>query len=421
MSTRVFRRLRVAALALAFGVGCSTTQNAPIGSLPDLPPEYVQVPHPDGLDRADLIAIFTDLKAPSPETLKTCDADYALLKKRTNSRDEQQMGARELVRRDPVKYHWCFYGKLLELDDRLKNDVYLDEKQKSVLQIYGFLTPMGRAFMQEFADTRYMRWAVHRYRRLSEYVFYRRLELTPRATEELAAASNPFGAVRPNKESSTSVLTKYGIVKPDQLIGTISPTGPAPEANPESGATANSEKPPVEADPASPSLMPEGTQQAATPETLQATEPARDVATSQPAKEGAVTDPVGTDPLLQPPPAGETPMDPLLQPIEPAQGGQPGAAMESSLQDPLVTQTQGTAPTDPLVDRAPGSTELPGAVKAELKAEAPKDPKPANPYQNSESEVSAILNGDSVVTPEGSSLLRRPATAPLRPFRKSSR
>ena len=124
-------------------------------------------------------------------------------------------GARELVRRDPVKYHWCFYGKILELENSLKSESYLDEKQKSVLDVYGSLTPMGRAFMQEYHDSRYMRWGVKHYRQISEWVFYRKVELTPQATSELVEASNPFGLLR-DAVGMVPVLEKYNIVKPGE-------------------------------------------------------------------------------------------------------------------------------------------------------------------------------------------------------------
>ncbi len=288
MRSKSVQRLKFVGVALLVGVGCSSIQTDPIGPLPQLPPEYVQVPHPDGLDRADLIAIFTDLKAPSPEQVMNCDADFILLRKRTNSKEEQQTGARELVKRDPLKYHWCFYGKLLALDDKLKNDVYLDEKQKDVLTTYVFLTPIARAFMQEFADTRYMRWAVNRYKRLSEYVFYRRLEMTPRSTEELASASSPFGAVRPNNESATSVLTKYGIIRPDDAV-----TAPVDGAEGPTGEPAAARADiPDPLDPAAPSVRPEG----------EGSPPSETLVTQGVPTEEATPDPLSREPAAIPPP-----------------------------------------------------------------------------------------------------------------------
>lgn len=200
--------------------GCSTFsvfQAEPLPALPPTPPGYVQVPHPDGTDVGDLLAIFTDRSAPDPLSLKDCDQDFWKLQAATRSKDELIQGAREFVRVDPVKYHWCFYGKLFELEEQMKASVYIDERQAHVLKAYQFLTPMSRAFLLEYSDSRYLRWAVNRYRRLSEYVFYRRVELSPQATSELTSSSNPFGNYRPAAEPPKGILEKYGLVPKAEL------------------------------------------------------------------------------------------------------------------------------------------------------------------------------------------------------------
>jgi len=203
----------VACWAIGWG-GCSTSQVAPLPELPPTPPDYVKVPHPEGLDIGDLVAIFTDSSAPSPDTLKTCDADFAKLRTMTNSTDELSQGAREFVRIEPVKYHWCFYGKLYQLEEQLAQDAYIDEKQKHVLDAYIFLTPISRAFMAEYKDSRYLRWAAFRYRSLSEHVFYRKMDFTETANRELAGPVNPWGLVRPGDDTRYGVLEKYGLIKP---------------------------------------------------------------------------------------------------------------------------------------------------------------------------------------------------------------
>jgi hypothetical protein len=195
------------------GWGCSTTTQAPpLAAIPPEPPNYIVVQHPDGLDLGDLRAIFFDKSAPPAEALKDCNADFVKLQARTRSNDELLLGAREFVRLDPTKYHWCFYSKLLELEEQLKTDSFIDERQKHVLATYGFLTPIARAFLMEYQDSRYLRWAVTRYRTISEYVFYRRVELSPQAAVELLSASNPLGNLRPPKDTEMGVLEKYGIV-----------------------------------------------------------------------------------------------------------------------------------------------------------------------------------------------------------------
>ena len=160
------------ALFLAWG-GCTTTQVAPpTVVIPPDPPAYVKVPHPEGMDVGDLLAIFTTENAPTIESLKTCDADYLKLREKTQSTEELEQGAREFVRLEPVKWHWCYYGKLYLLDTELKDESYIQEKQKRVTQTYLFVTPFSRAFLKEYQDSRYLRVAIIRYRRYSETVFF---------------------------------------------------------------------------------------------------------------------------------------------------------------------------------------------------------------------------------------------------------
>ena len=199
---------------LGFGA-CSTTQVQPLAILPETPPPYIQVPHPAGLDFGDLLAIFAEKGAPSPDAFKDCDSEFTSLRAKTQSREELLQGARELVRRDPVRYHWCFYSKLYDMDLQLKSAVYLDERQKLVLDRYLFLTPVARAFQVEFNDSRYLRWAVSRYRNVSEHVFFRKVELSPQGAADLAGPVNPFGRYRKSADPQPQgILDKYGILAP---------------------------------------------------------------------------------------------------------------------------------------------------------------------------------------------------------------
>ena len=228
-----------------FGMGgCSTTQVVPDEPPPVTPPPYVQVPHPAGTDMADLRAILFSKGTPTAESLKTCDADFTRLRMVTQSDDERREGVRELLRRDPVFYHWCFYTRIFQLDEALKTATYIDEKQKKVIEAYLFIVPVARAFMSEFHDSRYLRWAVLHYKRLSEWVFYRKLELSPEETAELVQISNPFGLWR-EATPRGSILEKYNIVAVD--------TGTQPA--PASDATFNPGGPVLERAPASSELI----------------------------------------------------------------------------------------------------------------------------------------------------------------------
>ena len=223
----------MSAICLQIFAGCSAAKVEPLPAMPE-PPKYVQVPHPEGLEHGDLLAIFTESGAPAPETMAGCDSEFTRLRKATASRDELSDGARELVRRDATGYHWCFYSTLLNLEKKLKETPYVDERQKLILEAYLFLTPVARAFKVEYQDSRYLRWAVSRYQRLSEYVFYRRLEPTPQTNAEIMGAATPFGANRPPLAADRGVLDKYGIAapgpatppQPNAAIGQLPPAPP---------------------------------------------------------------------------------------------------------------------------------------------------------------------------------------------------
>jgi hypothetical protein len=141
------------------------------------------------------------------------------------------------VRRDPVRYHWCFYGKLFALENELKNEAYLDERQKKVIETFGFLVPVAKAFASEYHDSRYLRWSVSRYQKFSETIFYRKLDLTPHGTLELVQPANPFGLWR-NSTSKSSIIEKYHIdgssrEEPSILPSTAStPAAVAPISDP---------------------------------------------------------------------------------------------------------------------------------------------------------------------------------------------
>jgi len=215
--------------------GCSTTELNPPAPPPAEPPPYVLVPHPAGTDLGDLRGMMLSPETPSQESLKTCDADFMKLRLLTVSEEERRQGARELVKRNPVEYHWCYYGKLLELEGILKSSSAIDERQKKTIEAYQFLVPVARGFLSEFHDSRYLRFAMAHYKRISEWVFFRRLELTPAATSELVQVANPFGLWR-DPAPQTTILEKYGIIKPmgDAMAGAevkniFPPTAAEPE------------------------------------------------------------------------------------------------------------------------------------------------------------------------------------------------
>lgn len=207
----VWLRILSALLVLTFldWTSCSTTEIMP-GRLPD-PPSYTRVAHPSGNDISDISAVLMDPMAPKePNFPETCDSNFKKLNMATQSFDEIREGTKELVRSNPVHYHWCFYSVMYKLEGDLKKEGYVDERQKLVLNRFEFLTPIARAFNTEFQDSRYLRSAVYRYQKLSEWVFFRRVELNKEGTAELVQPMNPFGLWR-RSEGGYSILDRYHI------------------------------------------------------------------------------------------------------------------------------------------------------------------------------------------------------------------
>ncbi len=214
---------RVRALSVMAGMvlaGCSGVEIKQEQELLPSPPDYAFVAHPSGFGASDLEALFLDsrVQRPSAEVLKACDSDFRKLRAATRSAEEFTMGAREFVRLEPVHHHWCFYSTLLDLELSLKReDLYLEDRQKKVVSAFVYLSPIARAFFSEYRDSRYWRWAIHRYRLLSETVLYRRLEPSPETTLDLVSASEPMGGLRKvplpptGRNEGAFILEKYGI------------------------------------------------------------------------------------------------------------------------------------------------------------------------------------------------------------------
>jgi outer membrane biosynthesis protein TonB len=194
------------------------------------PPEYTKVVHPERIEITELSRVFLDAHAPKAEDFaEQCTSDFYKLSSIVGVKEEFNQAVRELVRNDPTHYHWCFYARFLNLEKRLTNDTYIDEKQKWVLNEFDFLVPISKAFMAEYHESRYFRWVVLRYQTLSELLFFRKLELTPLGTSELVNAVNPLGPVRESKDAQ-SILDKYHFIA--STIRLEAMTAPIPEVSP---------------------------------------------------------------------------------------------------------------------------------------------------------------------------------------------
>lgn len=340
-------------------MACTTPGAPPAPLFPKEPPPYVQVPHPQGLDQGDLMAIFVEKGAPDPATLAECDQPLRLLREKTSDVSEWLEAARELVRNEPVAMHWCFYGKLYGLEARLKSLSFLDERQNWIIREFQTLTPLARAFQKEYQDTRYLRWAVNRYRSLSEWVFYRKLELSVDGIAALGPqALNPWGKVRPPRERIPgSILERYGILQsPGVPVSTpgaelallpAAPAGggrspasepsPSPEPSPVAAASPSPEPSPV----AVASPLPEPSPVAAASPLPESTPAAAALAppsetTAAPAPAAALApESVPTVPL---------PLEAVAESPEPA-ARQPASQVSASAQ-PAVVEAVAPAPAD---------------------------------------------------------------------------
>jgi hypothetical protein len=209
---------------------CATTHIAEeVAPLPVIP-EYVKVPHPAGFDLADLRAIFLNPMAPKAalgEFADTCDEEFVKLSGLTPLKEERKAGAVELVIHDPERMHWCFYSKISRLQDVLQSDATWTSRQKKVLEIFDFLTPVANAFMDQYHDSRYLRWASNYYARISEWVFFRKVGPTPENTLLLTSGTRlelePWVEVRKNGGAEISIFAKYGISMIPSVAGAKNP------------------------------------------------------------------------------------------------------------------------------------------------------------------------------------------------------
>lgn len=218
-----------AVLMMAFTAGCASTtvvEEKPV--IPEVP-EYVRVPHPVNFELASLRAIFYSPLAPQDvqgEFSKVCDSEFQKLAEVSNSMEERKKAANELVSGDPERMHWCFYAKISKLQEALQGDTTWTHRQKKVFETFTFLSPTANAFFEVYHDSRYLRWATQYYSKISEWVFFRKVNPGPDSTMALldgAASSNlePWIPVDTKISKKDSVFTKYGIsLAPSVASGT---------------------------------------------------------------------------------------------------------------------------------------------------------------------------------------------------------
>ncbi len=226
----------IAGALTALVASCASTQvvRAP-AALPELP-RYSRVPHPNGFDLADLKAIFFHPSAPNgvKETFADrCDADFRQLSGATLLKYERSTGALELVESKPEDMHWCFYSKILKLQEVLQSDSTWTERQNRVLETYEFLTPVANAFHDHYHDSRYLRWASQYYSKVSEWVFFKKVVPTPENTLLLTSGTRtslePWVAPASGAKEP-SVFAKYGLSLMPSVAGAPNPLESAPRS-----------------------------------------------------------------------------------------------------------------------------------------------------------------------------------------------
>jgi len=219
------------ALMMVITTGCSSTtvvQEKP--AIPEVP-EYVKVPHPVNFELASLRAIFYSPLAPQDvqgEFSEKCDSEFMKLAEASNSLEERQKAAVELVSGDPERMHWCFYGKVSKLQEVLQGDTTWTQRQKKVFDTFIFISPVANAFLDVYHDSRYLRWATQYYSKISEWVFFRKVTPGPESTMAIvqgAGNSNlePWIPVDTKTSKKDSVFTKYGISLSPTIAGGENP------------------------------------------------------------------------------------------------------------------------------------------------------------------------------------------------------
>jgi hypothetical protein len=210
----------IVTLSFSFAIlGCSSTtivKETPV--LPEVP-DYVKVPHPVSFELSSLKAVFNHPLAPQDvlgSFSTQCDSEFQNLAKQTKNKEERSKAAEELVSVDPERMHWCFYAKISTLQDSLQSEITWTDRQKKVFDTFEYVSPIANAFQSIYHDSRYLRWASQYYVKISEWVFFRKVQPIAEGTSELVNGSNPNNLepwiqTARNKEIGNSVFKKYGV------------------------------------------------------------------------------------------------------------------------------------------------------------------------------------------------------------------
>lgn len=213
---------------LLFLVGASSCSTMTFEPAERLPPEKetpsekivsseaINLQHPEDASLSALENLFAKKSVPnwSKETNEKCEEPILTLKDKSRSLEEFHQGVKELIHQNPSLFHWCFYGKILELEKQLNAEVFILEKQNLFINTFKFLAPLSKAFLSETLDSRYYRYSIARYQQLSERLFFKKVEVQPEVTERLIQVHQSESSNRAPANldaSQESVLKKHQI------------------------------------------------------------------------------------------------------------------------------------------------------------------------------------------------------------------
>ncbi len=217
----------VAAILLSLSSGCATS-GPPVEAAepPDIvdarnrTPEWTTLPHPNSSAVASIEQILQDRVWTSirPEGFEE-KCDQAIIELRTHSSNEAEfkIGLRELINKHTTYYHYCFYEKLDALEKRLKTEDYVEDRQATVLKTFRTLTPLARAFLDNWRESRYLRIASERYQKLSPRIFFRTVEPNAENTRELVNLQGTQEQQDRLPDAPTSVVERLKVTEPAGL------------------------------------------------------------------------------------------------------------------------------------------------------------------------------------------------------------
>jgi hypothetical protein len=168
---------------------------------------YMTLPHPIDYRTPSVEALFTNVDPKRDEAIKRCSQVVDQIQTQVVSMEEQKQTLKEWLRKDPSSCHWYFYSSFKQVEQALAQKEYIDEKQKITLEAYSRIVAIAQAFHEEYTDPRYLYFASVNYQRVSQMVFYRKLDLAPETTLQMTAYSTD-STLKPEKDLETPMLNK---------------------------------------------------------------------------------------------------------------------------------------------------------------------------------------------------------------------